>query len=177
MCTTSTNLSQANAHCTSPSATPPRERPPPSDTARYMARDIGCPMARAVVFSRPVRGFDTWGLLPLGPLHVELSTGHRWNHPPPTTARATAGTGGSGGGLVCFLRPRTPPPPSPKKENTSWHHTTIAARAATGTRRDRSEVPPVNGRQRGSNRRHHSRRRMHHRSNGGRHRCHMHHPQ
>ena len=39
-------------------------------------------MARAVVFSRPVPGFDTLGLLPLGPLHVELSSGHRWNHPP-----------------------------------------------------------------------------------------------
>ena len=46
-----------------------------------MVRDIDGPMARAVVFSRPVRGFDTWGL-PLGPLHLELSSGHHWNHPP-----------------------------------------------------------------------------------------------
>ena len=46
-----------------------------------MVRDIDGPMARAVVFSRPMRGFDTREL-PLGPLHVELSSGHRWNHPP-----------------------------------------------------------------------------------------------
>ena len=47
-----------------------------------MVRDIDGPIARAVVFSRPRRGFDTRGLRLLGPLHVELSSGHRWNHPP-----------------------------------------------------------------------------------------------
>ena len=47
-----------------------------------MVGDIDGPIARAVVFSRPVRGFDTRGLRLLGPLHIELSRGQRWNHPP-----------------------------------------------------------------------------------------------
>ena len=47
-----------------------------------MARDIDGPKAKAVVFNRPVLGFNTRGLLLLGPLHVELSSGHHWNHPP-----------------------------------------------------------------------------------------------
>ena len=60
----------------------PGNTPPPSGRARILVRDIDGPIARAVVFSRPVRGFDTRGLRLLGPLHVELSSGHRWNHPP-----------------------------------------------------------------------------------------------
>ena len=64
------------------STTPPWEHPPPNGRARKLVRDIDGRIARAVVFSRPVRGFNTRGLRLLGPLHVELSSGHRWNHPP-----------------------------------------------------------------------------------------------
>ena len=62
--------------------TPPRGHPPPNGRAGKLVRDRDGPIARAVVFSRPVRGFDSRELSLLGPLHVELSSGHCWNHPP-----------------------------------------------------------------------------------------------
>ena len=69
----------------------------------------------------------------LGSLHVELSSGHRWNHPP-------------------LQQPAPPPvpvdrvevssvlPPNPKKD-TQEPHTPVAVRAAICTRTDRREVP------------------------------------
>ena len=53
--------------------------PPPPHMGASLSSALGNPL---VVFSHPVWGFDNRGLLLLGPLHVELSSGHRWNHPP-----------------------------------------------------------------------------------------------
>ena len=103
-----------------------------------MVRDIDGPMERAVVFSCPERRFDIRGM-PLVPLHVELSSGHRWNHPPihqltppPVPADRVE--------VSSIFSPGTP---APQKENELWHHTPVAARAATGTRMDRWQVSPV----------------------------------
>ena len=115
-----------------------------------MVRDIDGPVERAVVFSRPERGFDTRGM-PLLPLHVELSSGHRWNHtaihqhaPLPVEADRVE---------VSSIFIQVPPPPP--KENESWHHTPVAVRAATGPRMDPWEVSPVDRWQWGSNRHQH----------------------
>ena len=81
-----------------------------------------------------MRGLDTRELLLLGSLHVELSSGHRWNHPP-------------------LQQPAPPPvpadrvevssvlPPAGPKKDTQAPHTPVAVRAATCTRADRREVP------------------------------------
>ena len=112
-------------HTKTEPAKPPRERPPYiSETGKWVT-DIDGPIGRAVVFSRPVRGFDSRELSLLGPLHVELSSGHRWNHPPlkqpalpPVPADRVE---------VSFVF--TPSHPhSPKKEHAGTTHTYSSAR-------------------------------------------------
>ena len=82
---------------------------------------------RAVVFNRPVRGFDTRGLRLLGPLHVELSSGHRWNHPPlqqPASPPVVADRSE----VASIFAPGSSPAPLPKQNyNATWHHTPPAA--------------------------------------------------
>ena len=130
-----------------------------STTARV--RNIDGPIARAVVFSRLVRGFQSRELLLLGSLHVELSSGHRWNHPPlqqpappPVPADRVE--------VSSVFYPHPPPRP-PKRKHVVKPHTPVAVRAATCTRADRREAPPgiqrdqweappIHWRQRGSNR-------------------------
>ena len=70
------------------------------------------------------RGFDSWELLLLGPLHVELSSGHRRNHPPlqqPAPPPIPADR-------VEVSSVFAPPPPQKQTEHAGTTHTCSSAR-------------------------------------------------